>query len=178
MFVMLKNEIIRLPEYFERYIAKVPDIPLLDALTEFGHPYLDAQYENFKSLGHSGYAPGKWTIHDILQHIIDTERIFAYRALRFARNDKTVLSGFDENAYAENAHAGDRNMEDLMEEFRVVRQGTIVLFQSFNSEDLMREGFSFKSDISVLAIGFTLAGHVIHHMDVIRDRYFPLLNQS
>lgn len=75
MFVMLKNEIIRLPEYFERYIAKVPDIPLLDALTEFGHPYLDAQYENFKSLGHSVYAPGKWTIHDILQHIIDTERI-------------------------------------------------------------------------------------------------------
>lgn len=173
---MKKDQITKLPEYFDRYIGYVPDINLSDALNQFGIEYLMQEKAMLKQIGHLVYTPGKWTIRDILQHIIDTERIFAYRALRIGRNDKTVLPGFDENVYADNAHAAGRKLDDLLSEFDVVRQSTIALFNSFNSDDTLREGFIFKSDISVLALGFTITGHVIHHVNVIKEKYYPLIN--
>jgi uncharacterized damage-inducible protein DinB len=172
---MNKNKINNLPAYFDRYIGYVPDIDLSVALDEYGTSYIMAEKELLSQIGHKVYAPGKWTIRDILQHIIDTERIFAYRALRIGRQDTTILPGFDENLYAANAHASGRKLEDLLSEFDLVRQTTIALFNSFTDEDKLREGFIHKSDISVLALGFTITGHVIHHVNVIKERYYPLI---
>jgi uncharacterized damage-inducible protein DinB len=172
---MNKNQINTLPEYFERYINHVPELDIIDALQKYDIEYLLQEKNTLKQIGHQVYAPGKWTIRDIFQHIIDTERIFAYRALRIARNDKTVLPGFDENLFAMNAHGSARKLDELLEEFDVVRKSTIALFHSFSDEDLQREGFIFQSDISVLAIGFTITGHAIHHMNVMKERYYPLI---
>ena len=108
--------------------------------------------------------------------MIDKERIFSYRALRIPRYDQTPLAGFDENEYVKNAHASGRKLNDLIEEFDIVRQSTTLLYKSFNEEDLIREGYIFKSNISVLALGFKIAGHVMHHMNVIKERYYPLIN--
>ncbi|MBK8517432.1 MAG: DinB family protein [Saprospiraceae bacterium] len=172
---MKKKQINKQPAYFDRYIEYVPDIDLNDALLQYGFDYLLPEKEKLGQLGHDVYSPGKWTIRDILQHIIDTERIFSYRALRIARNDKTPLPGFDENQYAYVAHASGRKLDDLFDEFDMVRKSTIFLFDSLSEQDLLREGFINKSDISVLALGFTITGHCIHHMNVIKERYYPLI---
>ncbi|MGL2967599.1 DinB family protein [Flavobacterium sp. XGLA_31] len=117
------------------------------------------------------YAEGKWTIKDIILHLIDAERIFAYRALRFARNDKTALPGFDENDYVEEANADKRSLQDLLTEFLIVRQATLALFKSLSEEELMRKGTASNNLISVRALGFTIIGHQNHHQRVYQERY-------
>jgi uncharacterized damage-inducible protein DinB len=117
------------------------------------------------------YAEGKWTIKDIILHIIDAERIFAYRALRFARNDKTALASFDENEYVEEAHANQRSIQDLLSELLVVRQATLALFKSFNEEQLLRVGTASNNPMSVRALGFVIIGHQKHHQRVFEERY-------
>lgn len=117
------------------------------------------------------YAEGKWTIKDILQHLIDAERIFAYRALRFARNDKTELAGFEENDYVDEANATSRSIQDLLTELAVVRQATLSLFKSFSDEESMRIGIASKNPISVRAVGFVIIGHQNHHQRVFEERY-------
>lgn len=117
------------------------------------------------------YAIGKWTIKDILQHLIDSERIFSYRALRISRNDTTPLAGFDENDYVENACAKARNREELLLELKLVRQTTVLLFKSFSIEQLKRLGNASNHDVSVRAIGFVILGHQLHHFKVIKERY-------
>jgi hypothetical protein len=111
----------------------------------------------------------------MIQHLIDAERIFTYRALRYARNDKTVLPGFDENTYVPNSESGRRNLEDLFNEYNIVRQSTICLYQSFSKQMLEREGISFNRDISVLAVGFTIVGHALHHNVILKERYYKLI---
>lgn len=117
------------------------------------------------------YAEGKWTIKEVLQHIIDAERIFSYRALRFARKDKTPLPGFDENSFAQAAKAGTRNWDKLVEEFKVVRRSSELLFHSFDDDQLQSDGISSNSPNYVLALGFILIGHAMHHQKVIKERY-------
>jgi uncharacterized damage-inducible protein DinB len=117
------------------------------------------------------YAEGKWTIKDILQHIIDAERIFAYRALRFARNDKTALPGFEENDYADEANANKRSIQDLLSELLVVRQATLMLFKSFSEDELLRKGIASNNPMSVRALGFTIIGHQNHHQRIFEERY-------
>ncbi len=117
------------------------------------------------------YAVGKWTIKDIIQHIIDAERIFSYRALRISRNDQTPLPGFEENDYVENTNANSRNIQDLLKEFKVVRESTSILFKSFTSEQLNRLGVASNHPISVRAIGFVIIGHQQHHFKIIKERY-------
>ncbi|EMQ95102.1 hypothetical protein D778_00099 [Xanthomarina gelatinilytica] len=117
------------------------------------------------------YQDGKWTVKDILQHIIDTERIFAYRALRFARQDETVLPGFEENQYAVTAHANKRTKEDLLEEYQTVRQATICLFKSFCKDMFLQIGKASGANMSVRAVGFVTIGHEKHHCQVIKSRY-------
>jgi len=173
---MVKSDIQKLPQYFDRYIALVPDLSLIECFDQFGSKLFSKESDQLNALDNKIYAPGKWTIKDILQHIIDTERIFAYRALRFARFDDTVLSGFNENEYAEKAFANQRSIEELLIEFDIVRKSTQVLFESFNPKCLHQNGQTFMGDISVLAIGYTVVGHGIHHLNVIKERYFPLLN--
>lgn len=117
------------------------------------------------------YADGKWTIKDIIQHIIDAERIFSYRALRISRNDKTALSGFDENEYVENTNANARDFKGLLQELKLVRQTTVMLFKSFSYEQLLRLGYASNHSVSVRAIGFVILGHQQHHYKVIVERY-------
>ncbi|GGI57402.1 DinB family protein [Winogradskyella haliclonae] len=117
------------------------------------------------------YAEGKWTVKDILLHIIDTERIFAYRAMRVARQDKTALAGFEQDDYVNAANASNRTIESLLEEYKVVRNATISLFESFTDESLKAIGTASGSPISTRAIGYIITGHENHHNTVIRERY-------
>lgn len=117
------------------------------------------------------YAEEKWTIKDIIQHVIDTERIFAYRALRISRNDTTPLPGFEENDYVENTKANERGIQDLLAEFSAVRYATLFLFKSFSEEQLKRMGTASGTAISVRAIGFIIIGHQKHHQNVFQERY-------
>jgi hypothetical protein len=164
-----------LPIFFDRYITKVADLPLLVAL-QFHHPsVILADMEQLVRLGDRVYAPGKWTARDIIQHITDTERVLAYRALRFARNDKTPLPGFDEQLFAKNASATNRTLESLKREWELLRTCNIALFESFDDEMLTRTGTAFQSEISVLALGFVICGHAVHHAQVLKERYLPLI---
>jgi uncharacterized damage-inducible protein DinB len=117
------------------------------------------------------YAEGKWTIKEIIQHVIDTERIFAYRALRISRNDKTPLPGFEENEYAVNTDAKKRSIQDLLTEFSAVRHSNLLMFKSFSDEQLARIGTASENTISVRAIGFIIIGHQKHHQKVFEERY-------
>lgn len=164
-----------MPNYFDRYINLVDDCEVVAALEKFGPSFLERELDKFIRLGDSIYAPGKWTIKDLLQHIIDAERVFAYRAMRFARKDKTELPGFDEDYYAQNANVKARHVHELLEEFSSLRGANILMYKSFDRDTLLREGVASGNKISVAALGFTMCGHVIHHMNVIRERYFPLL---
>jgi hypothetical protein len=117
------------------------------------------------------YAEGKWTIKEILQHLIDGERVFTYRAVTFARKDATSLPSFDENIWAQNAKANNRKWKDLIEEFKAVRKSTEQLFQSFDDEQLLSTGTASNKTINVLALGFICAGHSAHHIKVIKEKY-------
>ncbi|MBK7937428.1 MAG: DinB family protein [Lewinellaceae bacterium] len=172
---MKKSDVPRNPSYFDRYIDQVADVNLAEALRQSVADLDALDLNTLHALGDRVYAPGKWTIRDLLQHLTDCERIFQYRALRFARNDQTALPGFDENLFAEYSGATRRPLEEILQELRIVRDGTIALFQSFDEAALRRTGIMFKSELPVLAVGFTIAGHQIHHFKVMEERYFPLL---
>ncbi|MBS1534738.1 MAG: DinB family protein [Bacteroidetes bacterium] len=120
------------------------------------------------------YAEGKWTIKDILLHLIDAERIFAYRALRFARRDRIPLASFDEDAYVISAGANQRNIQDLLSELATVRQATLALFKTFSDDDLLQIGQASGQPMSVRALGFVIIGHQNHHQKIFQERY---LNQ-
>ncbi|WJS93701.1 DinB family protein [Flavobacterium johnsoniae] len=117
------------------------------------------------------YAEGKWTIKEIIQHVIDTERIFAYRALRFSRNDKTPLPSFEEQDYADNSDANSRSIQELLTEFSAVRHSNLLFYKSLSDEQLKRIGTASNNQISVRALGFVLIGHQKHHQKVFEERY-------
>ncbi len=117
------------------------------------------------------YALEKWSIKEILQHLIDTERIFMYRCFRIARNDKTSLAGFDQNIYIVPSNADSKSIESLIEEFVSVRQSSISLLNSLSDENLKSIGFSNEAAMSARAAAFTIIGHDIWHMDVIKEKY-------
>jgi len=164
-----------MPANFERYINQCADIEVVAALQIYGRPVLEASLDKLQALGDKVYAPGKWTVRDVLQHVIDAERIFAYRALRFARRDATILPPFDENEYAVTAGANQRSLHELTDEFFALRASTIALFQSFDTTMLQQEGQTSSGSISVLALGFAIAGHLLHHTAIFEERYYPLL---
>ncbi len=172
---MKRSAIVTMPEYFDRYINLVGDVDVMQALQQTDANMLRNEMDTFTALGDKVYAPGKWTVKDTIQHLTDCERIFAYRALRIARKDTTPLPGFDENLYAATALATSRYLTDVIAEYDTVRQSNIILFNSFSNEALLREGTTNGKAVSVLAIGFIIAGHAVHHLNVLRERYYPLL---
>jgi len=117
------------------------------------------------------YAEGKWTIAEVLTHILDTERVFQYRALRFARNDKTPLPGFDQDAYVPQSAANKRSIKELIKEYKAIRKSTIVLYETFEPSVLGRKGVGSNSPMTVAALGFIMCGHQKHHRNIIRERY-------
>ena len=159
------------PEYFGRYINLVPQDDLLSALKD--------QQQQIEQLLHSvdeetsavAYAPGKWTLKELLQHIIDAERIFGYRALAIARKETVSLPSFDENLYAQNSRANIRTWKSLGDEFINLRISTLDLFGSLTEAMLRQKGLANNNSISVLSLGFITVGHVIHHVNIVNDRY-------
>ncbi|HEY6977069.1 MAG TPA: DinB family protein [Chitinophagaceae bacterium] len=117
------------------------------------------------------YAPGKWSIKQMWQHVIDVERVLSYRALRYARQDPTILTGFDENKYAEMSNADARDFSAILSEYTVLRKSTIELFKSFTKEMFMHTGTTGKSKMTVRSLGYLILGHEIHHVNMIKERY-------
>jgi len=117
------------------------------------------------------YAEGKWTIKEVIGHVIDTERIHAYRALRFARNDTKALPGFEQEDFVANAHFNERSLDRFIEEFVLVRKANLALFETFNEVELNRRGLASERLISVRAFLYIIAGHINHHRNIIKDRY-------
>ena len=172
---MKKISITVLPEFYYRYINETDDLDLSVALESYSVSLIIEDKDKLISLGNKVYERDKWTVKDILQHLIDCERIFCYRALRIARNDKTPLPGFDENEYIPEAKTERRTIDELLYELDSVRRTSILLFKSFDDEMLLRAGMCSGKNISVLAIGFTIAGHMLHHINVIKEKYYPLI---
>lgn len=160
------------PPYAIMYIKLLPDDGLLlkhlkenfDKTKEF---ILSLQEEKLTYR----YAKNKWTIKEILVHIIDDERIYAYRALCFARNDKTELPGFEQDDYALFSNANERSIENILNEYEAVRNATITLFESFDEAALLRKGIANKNRATVRALGYHLAGHELHHINIIKEKY-------
>jgi hypothetical protein len=175
---MKKSDIHPMPKFFDRYINLAEDDEIVSSLEKSLSVLEHLNLNQLKSLGDKVYAPGKWTIKDIFQHLIDNERIQTYRALRFSRNDKTVLPGYDENLLAQNTNTIHQSLNSIIEEFKLTRQSSIALYRSFNDEMLLRTGICFQVEISVLALGFQLSGHQIHHLNVIGERYLPLIEEK
>ncbi|MEN9685847.1 MAG: hypothetical protein RLZZ28_1633 [Bacteroidota bacterium] len=159
------------PPYFGNYISKVKSTSVHDAIGLYAAE-LNAFYNNLPDQkGDYRYAAEKWTIKDVLQHLIDAERIFAYRLLKVARKDKTPLSSFDENSYALNALTANRSFASLKEEFLLVRKSTDLLLHSLNEVQLAEESATRSHPISANALGFIIFGHLLHHKEVLEQRY-------
>jgi hypothetical protein len=173
---MKKSDIHPIPKFFDRYINLVEEQDVFEALNKSLQAVESIHTGKFQSIGHKVYAPGKWTVNDILQHIIDNERVQSYRALRFARKDAAALPGYEENDFAEHALASYRKLEDILEELRTVRISTIQLFKSFPPSSLLNIGTCNNVQISVLGLGFMMAGHQLHHFKVIKEKYEPLIH--
>ncbi|MBN8695920.1 MAG: DinB family protein [Bacteroidetes bacterium] len=159
------------PAYYTHYIGLVKGDNILKQLED---QVIDIQAiisEIPEEKENYAYAPGKWTIKEVLGHIIDTERIMAYRALRFARKDKTALPGFDENEYVANSDYNKRTLYDIAHEFAIVRESNLALFKHFNEEALDQRGTANNNEATVRAILFMIAGHANHHLNVIKTKY-------
>jgi uncharacterized damage-inducible protein DinB len=158
-------------EFIATYIKAIENAELLEELEISLHDFIKFVQNIPMDKFDYRYAEGKWTIKDIIQHIIDAERIFGYRALRISRNDKTPLSGFEENDYVENTNANSRSIQELLTEFSAVRHSNLLLFKSFSDEQLTRMGIASNHPISVRALGFLMIGHQKHHQRVFQERY-------
>lgn len=158
-------------QYYLPYIQLAANQDIVLGLKENVISVVDF-YQNIPSekLEHA-YAEGKWTPKDILLHIIDTERVFVYRAMRIARQDKTEMVGFEQDDYVDAGKANNRTINSLIEEYKTVRNATIALFDSFSDEELKSIGKANGSTVSVRALGFIITGHENHHNNVIREHY-------
>ena len=157
--------------YYDRYINLIEDDDIIVALKE-----QIKTSENFlKTLteeqGNYSYADGKWTMKEVLGHVIDTERIMAYRALAFARNEKQSLPGFEQDDYVAESNLKKRSLIDMINEFRTLRESNINLFKGFDAEILNRRGTASGSEVTVLALIYIIAGHEKHHMKILKEKY-------
>jgi uncharacterized damage-inducible protein DinB len=159
------------PSFYKNYVKQIEEPDLLQALRISGHRMQELVHSIPADKADLAYAEGKWTIRELLCHIIDAERIFAYRALRFARNDKTNLPGFEEKEYAHQANADGRPLTRIANEMAHLRASTIDLFEGFTPEMLSRKGMANSNELSVVVLGFIIAGHETHHRKIIVERY-------
>lgn len=160
-----------MPEYFDRYIDLVKDGSLSDAFQESLLQIDACTMCLLEEYGSYSYEKGKWTVKEVLQHLIDTERIISYRTLLIARGDLTVAAGFDQNLLVANSNANSRSISEILDELKTVRLATMALFGSFSPEILQHKGINWKYEMNVLALGFTIAGHQAWHFKVLRDVY-------
>jgi uncharacterized damage-inducible protein DinB len=161
--------------HYDKYIALVPSGEFVEilreqyrAMTRLLSPLTEQQAE-------LRYAPGKWSIKEVLGHVNDAERIFAYRLLRIARGDQTPLAGFEQDGYIQAGNFSARTLSDLLQEFASVREATLTLIRSLDDDAWLRRGIASQKEISVLALAFVIAGHERHHRILLEERYCPAL---
>lgn len=172
---MKRSDIDPMPEYFDRYINLIEDIELSEAFDK-SIARIDAlDVERLTRLQDYRYAADKWTVREVIQHAIDWERIFTYRALLLARNEGNPLPGIEEETLAKGMNANSLTVPELIADLRAVRLATKSLFGTFSDEMLRTVGTIWKYQMPVLAIGFLSLGHEAHHMKIVEERYAPSL---
>lgn len=168
---MARPDMSRVAPFFHNYINQAPQEDVNAAIRELGKEFISLM-ESLPTEKHDyAYGPGKWTLREVFQHIIDTERVMSYRALCFARKEQQNLPGFDENDYAEHSKASKRDWKDLLEEYTTIRKSSELFFASLDKEQLESGGTANNKPMYVLALGYIIAGHCQHHLNIIRERY-------
>ena len=157
--------------YYGRYVSLVPDGDIVGVLSGQINETLALLRSIPEERAGFRYGPDKWSIKELVGHLIDSERIFSYRALRFARDDKTELPGYEQDDYIRGGSFDDQKLEDLAAEFASVRQATVLLFKHLNEDAWTRKGSANESEVSVRALAHIIAGHELHHRKVLRDKY-------
>lgn len=157
--------------YYDRYISKIPDGDIVELLGQQIRETLGLLRSIDESRGGHRYAEGKWSIREVIGHMSDTERVFAYRAMRFARADGTPLPGYDENVFVANARFDARTIRDLAAELEAVRGATVAFFASLHDEEWARRGVANGNTMSVRAVACIIAGHERHHLGILKERY-------
>lgn len=158
-------------EHYAGYIAGVPDGDILATLEQQGHEAQALLGALPEAKGSFAYAPGKWTLKDVILHVADAERVFAYRALRIARGDEMNLHPFDENAWVPRAGAGRRTLPDLLAELAAVRAATVAMLRHLPPDAPARQGTASGKPITVRALAWIITGHERHHLRILRERY-------
>jgi uncharacterized damage-inducible protein DinB len=164
--------------YYETYISKVKGSDIVGILEAQSLQTVHLFAARSERDGNFRYAPDKWTVKEVLGHVNDAERIFAYRALRIARGDQTPLPAFEQNDYVRSGNFAERTLVDLAEEFELVRAASIALFKSLQKEAWQRRGVASKNEVSVRALAFIVAGHELHHREILEERYFPAIPRA
>jgi hypothetical protein len=172
---MKKSDIKRMPEYFDRYINVVDDVELPQAFARSVQQLETLDKRLLAKLDGKRYEPDKWTVKETFQHLIDWERILSYRALLYARHKGSASQDVDGEIFAANMDAERRTIEELIGELRIVRTATEAMFRSFDEQMLHSTGICWKYEISVLAMGYTIIGHQLHHLKIVEEKYYPLL---
>ncbi len=157
--------------YYETYVGKVNGENVQEIISIYSNAMLDFYSSLPKEKADHRYAEGKWSIKELLLHIIDAERIFSYRALRIARKDQTPLPGFDENSYTPASKASARSFQSLKDEFAAVRKATDILLSTFDEEQLSQRGTASDQPVTANAIAFIIYGHMLHHKQILEERY-------
>ena len=157
--------------YYEKYISLVPDGDIVSTLSRQAETTLSLLGAIPEAEADSRYAPGKWNIKEVVGHVIDSERIFAYRALRFARNDPTPQPGFEQDDYVVNAAFAEVPIADLAAEFECLRRASVYMFKSLAADAWLRSGSANDAAVSVRALAHIIAGHELHHVAILRARY-------
>jgi DinB family protein len=157
--------------YYQKYISLVPEEDIILVL----ETQMDELAELFKDIpeekGTFAYADGKWTIKEVLSHLIDGERIFAYRAFRIARGDKTPIEGFEQDGYIENSHANRRPFAEMIKEFALLREANLMFFSNLEIGDWVRTGTANNVEISVRSLAWIMVGHIRHHLNILKSNY-------
>jgi len=158
--------------YYDRYISLIPGNNIVDTLEKQISKTVAMLSARSDEVGELRYAPGKWTVKEVLGHVNDTERIMSYRALRIARGDQTPIEGFEQDDYIRNGPYADLRLADLLEEFKNIRAATLRLFRNLRPEDWTRRGIANNNEISVRALAYVIGGHELHHRNLLEERYF------
>ena len=165
-------------DFYGTYVSKVPGADVLSVLESQRVQMLQLFAGRSERDGSFRYAPGKWTVKEVLGHVTDAERIFTYRALRIARGDQTPLASFEQDDFVRTGAFSERTLASLAEEFAAVRGASLALFRSFNEEAWPRRGVASQKEVTVRALAFITAGHQIHHRLILEERYFPAIPRA
>jgi hypothetical protein len=158
--------------YYEKYVSLIPGDAILNILERQSQETAALLSDRKEAEGDLRYGPGKWSVKEVLGHVIDAERVFAYRALRVARNDKTPMEGFEQDDYVKYGPFGQCSLPALVEEFVSVRNATLTLFRGLNEAAWTRRGVANKNEVSVRALAYIIAGHELHHRRILQEKYF------